>query len=103
MGITFPGESAEYRAAREKLLAKEIELRRSMEAVAEARRALPPGPVVREDYVFDGLGRERRADEDEVFGALRAGKGHAHRLQLHVPPSPEGRPARPARRARRRG
>jgi predicted dithiol-disulfide oxidoreductase (DUF899 family) len=56
MSVTFPGESREYRAARDRLLAKEIELRRAMEAVAVARRALPPGGLVPEDYVFDGLG-----------------------------------------------
>ena len=54
MGVTFPGESAEYRAARDRLLEQEIELRRAMEAVADARRGLPPGGVVPEDYVFDG-------------------------------------------------
>ena len=43
MSITFPGESAEYRAARDRLLEQEIELRRAMEAVAAARRELPPG------------------------------------------------------------
>jgi predicted dithiol-disulfide oxidoreductase (DUF899 family) len=53
VSVAFPGESAEYRAARERLLAQEIELRRAMEAVAAARRALPPGGVV-EDYVFQG-------------------------------------------------
>jgi predicted dithiol-disulfide oxidoreductase (DUF899 family) len=54
MSVTFPGESAEYRAARDRLLEQEIELRRAMEAVAEARRALPAGGVVPEDYVFQG-------------------------------------------------
>ena len=54
MGIQFPAESAEYRAARDRLLEQEIELRRTMEAVAEARRRLPPGGVVPEDYVFQG-------------------------------------------------
>jgi predicted dithiol-disulfide oxidoreductase (DUF899 family) len=53
MGITFPGESAAYRAARDRLLEQEVELRRSMEEVAAARRALPPGGVVGEDYAFD--------------------------------------------------
>jgi predicted dithiol-disulfide oxidoreductase (DUF899 family) len=43
MAVAFPGESAEYRAARDRLLDQEIELRRAMEAVAEARRRLPPG------------------------------------------------------------
>jgi predicted dithiol-disulfide oxidoreductase (DUF899 family) len=56
MSITFPGESVPYRAARDRLLAKEIELRRAMEAVAVARRELPPGGIVPQDYVFDGLG-----------------------------------------------
>ena len=56
MSVTFPGESAEYRAARDRLLAQEIELRRTMEAVAAARRELPPGGVVSEDYVFQGVG-----------------------------------------------
>ena len=51
----FPGETAEYRWARDELLQREIELRRQMEAVAEARRALPPGGEVPEDYVFERL------------------------------------------------
>jgi len=54
MSVTFPGESAEYRAARDRLLAREVELRRAMEDVAAARRALPPGGPVPEDYVFQG-------------------------------------------------
>jgi predicted dithiol-disulfide oxidoreductase (DUF899 family) len=56
MDVAFPGESAEYRAARNRLLEQEIELRRAMEAVAAARRRLPPGGVVPEDYVFHGQG-----------------------------------------------
>jgi predicted dithiol-disulfide oxidoreductase (DUF899 family) len=52
MGIALPGESAEYRAARDRLLKREIELRRAMEAVAAARRELPPGGPVKTDYVF---------------------------------------------------
>jgi predicted dithiol-disulfide oxidoreductase (DUF899 family) len=53
----FPEESAEYRAARDRLLEQEIELRRMMESVAEMRRRLPPGPVA-EDYVFQGRGAD---------------------------------------------
>ncbi len=56
MGIAFPGESREYRAARDRLLGQEIELRRTMEAVAVARRVLPPGGRVPRDYVFRGAG-----------------------------------------------
>jgi predicted dithiol-disulfide oxidoreductase (DUF899 family) len=58
MSPTFPGESAEYRTARDRLLEREIELRRAMEAVAAARRELPPGGVVPEDYVFQGTGAD---------------------------------------------
>jgi predicted dithiol-disulfide oxidoreductase (DUF899 family) len=58
MGTSFPGESAEYRAARERLLEREIELRRAAEAVAAARRELPPGGAVPEDYVFQGAGAD---------------------------------------------
>jgi predicted dithiol-disulfide oxidoreductase (DUF899 family) len=58
MSIAFPGESSEYRAARDRLLEREIELRRNMEAVAAERRALPSGGVVPEDYVFQGAGAD---------------------------------------------
>jgi len=58
VSVTFPGESAEYRAARDRLLVQEIELRRAMETVAAARRQLPPGGVVPEDYVFQGAGAD---------------------------------------------
>jgi predicted dithiol-disulfide oxidoreductase (DUF899 family) len=61
MRIMFPGESAEYRAARDRLLEQEIGLRRAMEAVAAARRALPPGGIVPEDYIFDGSGPDGAA------------------------------------------
>jgi predicted dithiol-disulfide oxidoreductase (DUF899 family) len=55
-GATFPGESAEYRRARDDLNEAEIELRRSVERVAAARRGLPPGGPVPEDYGFDPVG-----------------------------------------------
>jgi predicted dithiol-disulfide oxidoreductase (DUF899 family) len=66
--IRFPGESGEYRQARNRLLAAEIDLRRMIEHVAAQRRELPPGGVVPEDYVF-----EDSADQAEVrFSALLA-------------------------------
>jgi predicted dithiol-disulfide oxidoreductase (DUF899 family) len=46
----FPNESAEYRAARNGLLAEEIELRRHIERVAALRRALPSGGEVPHDF-----------------------------------------------------
>jgi predicted dithiol-disulfide oxidoreductase (DUF899 family) len=54
MSIVLPGESPEYRAARDRLLDREIELRRAMEEVAVLRRELPPGGPVKMDYVFQG-------------------------------------------------
>lgn len=47
----FPGDSAEYRDARTKLLAEEIELRRQIQRVAAMRRELPPGGEA-QDYRF---------------------------------------------------
>ncbi|HVW07176.1 MAG TPA: DUF899 family protein [Bryobacteraceae bacterium] len=52
----FPNESEEYRAARNSLLASEIELRRHLEQIAEQRRALPPGGPIPRDFVFSGPG-----------------------------------------------
>jgi predicted dithiol-disulfide oxidoreductase (DUF899 family) len=66
MAIHFPGESADYRAARDRLLEREIELRRAMEEVARARRELPPGGPVPEDYVFTAGDGELRMSE--LFG-----------------------------------
>lgn len=71
MTISFPGESAAYRAARDRLLEQEIQLRRQIEDVAAARRALPPGGVVPEDYVFqtvDDAGKETDVRLSELFG-----------------------------------
>src|SRR3954454_7065929 len=69
MGVAFPGESPEYRAARNRLLEQEIELRRAMEAVAAARRRLPPGGILPEDYTFQGPGGDVRLSE--LFAAGR--------------------------------
>src|SRR5262245_32242324 len=55
MGVTFPNESPEYRAARNTLLQREVALRREMEIVAAEIRALPLGGAVREDYEFDHI------------------------------------------------
>jgi predicted dithiol-disulfide oxidoreductase (DUF899 family) len=52
--VRIRNENPEYRAARTKLLAEEIELRRHIERVAAQRRALPPGAKVDGDYRFMG-------------------------------------------------
>lgn len=56
MALQFPGESKAYREARDRLLEREVDLRRAAEAVAKARRELPPGGPVPRDYVFEGAG-----------------------------------------------
>jgi predicted dithiol-disulfide oxidoreductase (DUF899 family) len=72
--VSFPGESAEYRAARDRLLQQEIELRRATEAVAAARRELPPGGTVPEDYVFHGSGDGGDSTEVRLSELFSPGK-----------------------------
>ena len=62
----FPGESTQYRTARNTLLAEEIELRRHIERVAAQRRALPPGGEVPQDYRFEG--EHGSATLSQLFG-----------------------------------
>ncbi|MFL0810089.1 MAG: DUF899 family protein [Agarilytica sp.] len=59
--ISFPNETALYREAREALLEKEKALRAQIEAVNEARRALPLGGRIPEDYEF------RQVSDDSVI------------------------------------
>ena len=51
--VRFPGESPNYRAARDELLAAECDLRKQVEQVAELRRKLPLGGELLEDYAFE--------------------------------------------------
>ena len=69
MRLSYPGESKEYRAARDRLLEQEIELRRSMEAVAAARRKLPPGGPTPEDYIFTEGDRSVEVRFSELFAS----------------------------------
>ena len=110
MDVTFPGESAEYRAARNELLTEEIELRRQMEAVAAARRKLPAGGEIPEDYVFRGEGPDGSPmdirlselfapgrDSLAIYGPWDTGQGPRHVGTLEplwnlFDLTPEGRP-----------
>jgi predicted dithiol-disulfide oxidoreductase (DUF899 family) len=74
MSITFPGESVAYRRARDRLLEQEIELRRATEAVAAARRELPPGGVVPEDYAFQGQSADGTPTEVRLSELFASGK-----------------------------
>jgi predicted dithiol-disulfide oxidoreductase (DUF899 family) len=59
----FPGETSQYREARNALLARERELRGQIEAVAALRRKLPLGARVPQDYEFEELDRKTRLSE----------------------------------------
>jgi predicted dithiol-disulfide oxidoreductase (DUF899 family) len=75
VSIRFPGESPQYRVARDRLLEQEIELRRAMEAVAAARRKLPPGGLVPEDYVFQAAGADGTPTDVRLSELFAPGKG----------------------------
>jgi predicted dithiol-disulfide oxidoreductase (DUF899 family) len=87
--VTFPGESAEYRAARNELLTKEIELRRQMEAVAKARRELPPGGEVPEDYVFKGEGPDGKPMDARLSELFAPGNDSLAIYSFMFPRDPE--------------
>jgi len=74
MGVSFPGESAEYRQARNRLLGQEAELRRVTEAVAAARRDLPQGGAVPRDYVFQAAGADARPVDVRLSELFAPGK-----------------------------
>jgi hypothetical protein len=85
MSLTFPGESAAYRVARNRLLEQEIELRRSLEAAAAARRRLPPGGLVLGRLHLRWARSRWPSRQDPVLGAVRARQELADRVQLYVP------------------
>lgn len=70
MSVSYPNESSEYRTARDQLLGAEIELRVHIEKVAEKRRQLPPGGMIKEDYVFEKLvdGAKKETGLSDLFG-----------------------------------
>ncbi len=89
MKIAYPGESNEYRLARNRLLEQEIALRRMMEAVAEARRALPPGGPVPEDYLFDAATPDGRATKTHLSELFAPGKDTLLLYSFMFPRHPE--------------
>ena len=69
--LRYPNESPEYRKARDKLLKEERALIDKAKMIAEMRRQLPAGGLLKEDYAFhwanDGkVGKEVRLSE--LFG-----------------------------------
>jgi predicted dithiol-disulfide oxidoreductase (DUF899 family) len=67
--VHFPGESGDYRRARNELLEAEAELRRQTEKVAALRRALPAGGLIKEDYVFESAADGSKVKLSELFAA----------------------------------
>ncbi len=89
MGVTFPNESPEYRAARDKLMQREVSLRREMEAVAAEIRALPPGGAVPEDYEFDHIDAKGVPAKVRFVRTVPTGHRYTNHLPLHVPTAPQ--------------
>jgi predicted dithiol-disulfide oxidoreductase (DUF899 family) len=96
MRVAFPGESPEYRAARDRLLEQEIELRRAMEAVAAARRQLPPGGAVSEDYVFQGVGADDAPVDVHLSELFAPGKNSLVVYSFMFPRDPDDESPGPA-------
>jgi predicted dithiol-disulfide oxidoreductase (DUF899 family) len=68
--VRFPNESTTYRNARQDLLELEVAAKRAVEAAAKARRALPLGGKIPEDFVFeecDAGGNVREVRLSELF------------------------------------
>ena len=89
MGMEFPGESASYRTARDRLLEQEAELRRVTEDVARARRELPPGGAVPVDYVFQGTGPDGEPADVRLSELFAPGKDSLAIYNFMFPRSPE--------------
>jgi predicted dithiol-disulfide oxidoreductase (DUF899 family) len=89
MTVSFPGESAEYRAARDELLAREVELRRLTEEVAARRRQLPPGGPIPEDYAFDGAGPDGAPTAVRMSELFAPGKDSLTIYSFMFPRDPE--------------
>jgi predicted dithiol-disulfide oxidoreductase (DUF899 family) len=96
MSVAFPGESREYRAARDRLLAQEVALRRAMEAVAAARRELPPGGRLPCDYVFQGAGADGAPREVRLSELVAPGKDSLVIYSFMFPRDPEDQTPGPA-------
>ena len=80
--VHFPGESSEYRRARNELLEDEAALKVLSEKVAAKRRALPAGGLIKEDYVFEYAAEQ----QGQAPGIVRTGQGLAGHLQHDISP-----------------
>jgi predicted dithiol-disulfide oxidoreductase (DUF899 family) len=89
----FPGESDEYRQARDELLRAEVDLRRQIERTAAQRRALPLGGAVPTDYAFQEWDADANAAREIRFSELFApGKDTLFLYSFMVVPREQGLP-----------
>lgn len=95
MSVSYPGETPEYRAARDRLLEQEIELRRNMESVAAARRELPPGGVIPQDYVLQRAGADGTPTDVKLSELFAAGKDSLVTYSFMFPRDPGDERSRP--------
>jgi predicted dithiol-disulfide oxidoreductase (DUF899 family) len=86
---SFPNESVEYRQARHRLLEQERELRRTTEVVAAARRALPSGGAVPEDYLFEGSGPDGSPLPVRLSQLFEEGKDTLFTYNMMFPRAPD--------------
>jgi predicted dithiol-disulfide oxidoreductase (DUF899 family) len=98
--VHFPGESSEYRRARNELLEAEAELRQLNKRVAAQRRALPAGGLIREDYVFESAADASKVRFSELFAPgknslviynMMFPRGFVPDRRQHFPRSPAAR------------
>ncbi|HJS96318.1 MAG TPA: DUF899 family protein [Solirubrobacteraceae bacterium] len=94
--MALPGESSQYRVARDRLLEAEIELRRAMEAVAAARRDLPPGGPLPLDYVFQGPGADGAPTDIRLSELFEPGKASLVIYSFMFPRDPDDQTPGPA-------
>ncbi|MGA8369548.1 MAG: DUF899 family protein [Acidimicrobiales bacterium] len=94
--IRFPGESTEYRVARDQLLEQEMELRRATERVAASRRALPSGGPVPDDYVFQGAGVDGAPTDVKLSELFEPGKNSLVIYNFMFPRDPDDTSPGPA-------
>lgn len=91
--MRFPGESHEYRSARDELLRAEKDLRDRTEEVARLRRQLPLGGIVPTDYMFKewntATGSPRTVKLSELF---EDGKDTLFLYSFMFIPGPDGNP-----------
>jgi predicted dithiol-disulfide oxidoreductase (DUF899 family) len=91
--MRFPGESDEYRQARDELLQEEIDLRRQITKVAARRRELPLGGPVPTDYEFQEWDADAGRPRNVALSALfDDGKDTLFLYSFMVVPEEQGLP-----------